>query len=319
MATGETSRRRPSVDEGALAEFVHRIAGADAAWERTERGVSTPVYRIRHGGTTLYLRLGEDEGFSMAPEAHLHRALTAHGLRVPEVVHFEPFDAGLRRSALLITEIPGEPLGDAAPTGDKPSIVREAGRELAHINAIEVEGFGWVRRDEDRWPLRGELATWPEFALGGLEAAMERASGLWLNPAECAEVERLGAMLAARPYTSACLAHGDFDVSHIYSDEGRFTGIIDFGEIRGAEPHYDLAHFLLHDTETADEPLFEHLREGWEDERGETVDAEAVRTSAILIGVRQMDRWLGRWGPEALGNPHVARMAVRVRELLGAG
>jgi hypothetical protein len=31
----------------------------------------------------------------------------------------------------------------------------------------------------------------------------------------------------------AHLAHGDFDMTHIYQEDGRYTGIIDFGEIRG--------------------------------------------------------------------------------------
>ena len=45
------------------------------------------------------------------------------------------------------------------------------------------------------------------------------------------------------PDATAWLAHGDFDCSHIYVADGRYSGIIDFGEIRGANPWYDLAQF----------------------------------------------------------------------------
>lgn len=41
------------------------------------------------------------------------------------------------------------------------------------------------------------------------------------------------------------LAHGDFDTTHIYQDNGRYTGIIDFGEIRGADRWYDLGYFHM--------------------------------------------------------------------------
>ena len=38
-----------------------------------------------------------------------------------------------------------------------------------------------------------------------------------------------------RPTVQAYLAHGDFDATHIWlDDQGRYAGIIDFGEMRGA-------------------------------------------------------------------------------------
>src|SRR5207249_1740511 len=63
----------------------------------------------------------------------------------------------------------------------------------------------------------------------------------------------------------ACLAHGDFDVTHIYQEDGRYTGIIDFGEIRGADAPYDLGHFNLHDGETRPQPVLPYLLEGYSD------------------------------------------------------
>ena len=46
---------------------------------------------------------------------------------------------------------------------------------------------------------------------------------------------------------SSRLAHGDFDATHIYQRDGVYTGVIDLGEMRGAEPQYDLAYFLVQD------------------------------------------------------------------------
>ena len=44
---------------------------------------------------------------------------------------------------------------------------------------------------------------------------------------------------------AAVLAHGDFDPTHVFAARGRYTGIIDFGEIRGAPALYDVAHWAL--------------------------------------------------------------------------
>src|SRR5215211_3420319 len=78
--------------------------------ERTATGGSTPVYRIRRGRTTLYLRLAESSEASLAPEMVVHNVLRARGVRVPEVVSFDPFNQALQRSVMVTTEIPGAPL-----------------------------------------------------------------------------------------------------------------------------------------------------------------------------------------------------------------
>lgn len=58
--------------------------------------------------------------------------------------------------------------------------------------------------------------------------------------------------------SEAFLIHGDFDSSHIFHVRGRYSGIIDFGEIRGSHYLYDLGHFKLH--ENADR--FKYLAKG---------------------------------------------------------
>jgi aminoglycoside phosphotransferase (APT) family kinase protein len=56
----------------------------------------------------------------------------------------------------------------------------------------------------------------------------------------------------------AVLAHGDFDPTHVYAANRRYSGIIDFGEIRGAPPLYDAAHWAL---QAPLEPLLAGYRE----------------------------------------------------------
>ena len=116
----------------------------------------------------------------------------------------------------------------------------------------------------------------------------------------------------AHPPAAARLAHGDFDTTAIFCSDGRYTGIIDFGEIRGAEPAFDLGHFHLHDEERMPARLLPALLAG----HGRVAlppDEPSIRRSAVLSGLRQLCRWLDRgWGP---GHPAVLSRAARIAEL----
>jgi len=95
----------------------------------------------------------------------------------------------------------------------------------------------------------------------------------------------------------ADLAHGDFDCTHIFEANGSYTGLIDFGEIRGTEP-FDLGHFLLHDGETARWPLFDDLLAGYASvDSAPTLDVAAIVRSALQLGTCQLARWMNRVDP----------------------
>jgi Ser/Thr protein kinase RdoA (MazF antagonist) len=69
----------------------------------------------------------------------------------------------------------------------------------------------------------------------------------------------------------------------------RYSGIIDFGEIRGADPLYDLGHALFHDTEPDRRSLFASLFAGYQ--AVTPLDADAlsdIQQQAVAIGVRRL-------------------------------
>ena len=109
--------RTPDVEADALHEIAARTLPGSGrpVVERARSGVSTPVYRIGRAGTTFYLRLAASPEASLAPEALVHDLLRARGVRVPDVVHFEPCHTALGRSVMITTEIPGRPLGHHPP------------------------------------------------------------------------------------------------------------------------------------------------------------------------------------------------------------
>jgi aminoglycoside phosphotransferase (APT) family kinase protein len=221
--------------------------------ERVTEGGSTFVYRMLCGDKTFYLRVLPEEGASFAPEVAAHALLRQRQVNVPEVIYFEQRNELLQRSIMVTTAIKGRPLSQspALPGEVREVIVAEAGRDLAWINSVPVEGFGWVERDSSETrQLKAPWPTYRAFALEWWEADLAYLAESTLSRTEAAMFERLISQFD--PYLNSegsYLAHGDFDSTHIYQEAGRYTGIIDLGEIRGTDRWYDLGHFHLRNGE----------------------------------------------------------------------
>ncbi|HEY8283160.1 MAG TPA: aminoglycoside phosphotransferase family protein [Chloroflexota bacterium] len=304
--------RKPDVDLQALRRLVVRIFPArDVAIERVAEGTSTQVYRLLIGEEVYYLRVAEEATASLAPEASVHQVLFARGVSVPAAVHFEPFDECLQRSLLVTTEIRGESVRHVPANATREEVLRAAGRDLAEINRIPVDGFGWITRDGgSRARLEAAYPTNRSFMLDQLDDRLDQPrDGILTRP----EVGRIRAIIADRnswlDADHAYLAHGDFDLTHIYQRNGQYTGIIDFGEIRGTAPLYDLGHFQLHDGETVPERLLPSLLDGYREVADLPEDYEQrISFASLLIGIGALARSL-RHGPTDYS--HYLTQAIR--------
>jgi len=320
---------RPDLDPRAVRDVAARLVpgAGPVVVARAAEGGSTPVYRVRRdggggengaGGETFYLRVAEGPTASLAPEALVHRLLRERGARVPEVVAFEPFAETLQRSVMVTTAIPGEPIARTRGTSQLRPVLVAAGRDLARVNDLAVEGFGWIRRDEGpAGRLAAERPTLRAFALEDYEGGLARLRGTLLPEATLRAIRRVVADRDAwLDVDRAHLAHGDFDATHIFHSEGRYTGIIDFGEIRGADRRYDLGHFVLHDGERLPEPMLPCLIEGYRDVAPlAEADERRLHLWALLIGVRALARSVER--PNAAYQAHLAAAIRRsLAELL---
>ncbi len=279
--------------------------------ERVEEGISTYVYRIHSNNKIFYLRLLPEIGASFAPEVFVHQLLRAKGVRVPDVVYYEHYNEVLQQSLMLTTEIQGTHLGHCSSQKDQKIILREAGRDLALINSTPVKHFGWIHRDYSNvMRLEAEFRSFRAFIYEHLEndlLLLEKSR--MLRSGDVAAIssilERYDAWLNEE---QAWLAHGDFDVTHIYQQQGHYTGIIDFGEIRGANSFYDLGHFCMHDGETLPNLVLPYLLEGYKEVIALPQDYELrLRFSSLLIAIRRLahitkkdpNRPLGH-GPQAI-------------------
>jgi aminoglycoside phosphotransferase (APT) family kinase protein len=259
-------------------------------------GGSTPVYRLRSATEVFYLRLSETPDATLGPEARVHALLRERGVRVPDVIFFEPFDETLGRSVMITSEIAGEPVAARELDATTRRIVREAGRELAIINQLPVQGYGWIMRDHGEAGLRAEHAQRSAWAAENVAAVEQLIHARRLRSRAAEAARRAIASWVESPSPEpARLAHGDFDVSHIFQHAGRYTGVIDFGEIRGADRCYDLGYFHLHDGETLPGFLFSDLLAGYREVEPFHDDLLArVELEAIAIGLTALARTIGK-------------------------
>jgi aminoglycoside phosphotransferase (APT) family kinase protein len=306
--------RKRDVDFAALEDLLAQVFGAaqELTCERTAAGVSTQVYRVRRLKKTFYLRVAEEQTASLAPEAELHRVLRAAGVKVPEIIHFEALDPGLGRSVMVTSEISGSCVGAGTPLEVVRDVFVEAGRDLATINQIQVEGFGWIMRDGRAWPLRGEYQSYSDFVATGLastidlEGALRRLADGVFSKSQRKAIEQLaieeveGASVADVSF----LAHGDFDITHVFENRGRYTGIIDFGEIRGTERGYDLAHFRMQLQPPWTLQALPWLEAGYAQVEPMPFDYRVRgRRIGVLIAVHRLARWLEVAGPDIREHP----------------
>ena len=284
---------RWSVNARHLQAVVRRIfPSVPTRVERVLEGVSTCVYRIIYPRETFYLRILPEEGASFAAEADVHSQLRQLHVKVPEIIYAEPYNDLLQRSIMVTTEIKGQPISQSqVPDQEKlKNIVREAGRDLARINKLAIKGFGWIKRDMSTSSLEAQWSTCRLFALEFWKTDLTYLANHVLSSLEIAHLEHMLSYYNTwLESEQGYLAHGDFDATHIYQEDGRYTGIIDFGEIRGTDGWYDLGHFHVRDGERFPMQLEPYLVQGYEDVASLPPDYEhRIRFTSLLINVRTL-------------------------------
>ncbi len=264
---------------------------ASLAVERVTQGGSTWVYRIRRGSETFYLRILPEADASFAPEVFVHQQLHALGVHVPEVVYFEHHNELVQRSVMVTTEIPSAAIGYDQDRSALRCVLFKVGQDLATSNSVPVDGFGWIRRDSARVErLQGEhetCAAWLQQDTEPAIAALQHAGIVRKKDAQAlyAALRQANTLFADQP---AHLAHGDFDPTHIFHHHGTYTGVIDWGEIRGTARWYDVGHFAIENVD-----LLPDLLDGYHSTAPiSTHDWRQINMWSLLIAVRRSGRRL---------------------------
>ena len=294
------------VNDLVLRLFPH---GPRYAIERVKEGVSTFVYRLTADDSACYLRVLLEAGCTFAPEVRAHELLRARGVLVPDILCYEPYVEALGLSVMVTTTIPGRSIGHRGLGPASTAILAAVGRDLALINSVVVAGFGWLdRRSPSPSALTAEHSSNRVFLTEHLERDLAQLGMGIFTPVELAALRAIIAEYDCwLDVPQAHLAHGDFDVTHIFVHEGRYSGIIDFGEIRGTDRWYDLGHFALRDGERFAARLLPDLLVGYRSVTPLPADVEArIAFSALLIGLRLLARSV-----EKRGQANADRSALR--------
>ncbi len=288
--------------------------------KRVEEGVSTYVYRIVGENEVFYLRILPEEGASFVPEARVHELLRERGVKVPEVVYVDHFNEIVGHSVMVTTEIAGEHVGRRTVDRDTRNVLIEAGRDLAIINSVQVNGFGWIKRERaEAVDLEADQGSFRAFALEDFDARLSAMGSLFRGGEITAIHETIERYDSWLDVDRAWLAHGDFDVTPIFQQDGRYTGIIDFGEIRGGDLFYDLGHFRLHDGETLPDMVLPYLLEGYGQVTPLPPDHKRrISFSSLLIGVRWLARTIVRFPERSFHDHHAVESIMRDLRLLNS-
>jgi aminoglycoside phosphotransferase (APT) family kinase protein len=307
--------REPDVDLETVISLAQTVLGSShpVTCQRTSDGVSTQVYRLTRATEIFYLRLAENVDDNLETEAELHQRLRALDVKVADIVHVEAFNAAIGRSIMITTEIPGAPLTTESSPELARTVIEEAAADIAVINQQPVDGFGWIRRPGAGWPLRAEHPTYPPFLTSDLPQPWPGPLTSQFSTVTIDAITELIEQQRQQAPSAARLAHGDFDLSAIFCADGHYTGLIDFGEIRGAEPLFDLGHFHLHDQEAHPTALLPALLRGYQQIVPLAADyEESIRRSAVLLGLRQLCRWL----VHTSSHPVITDRVQRINELI---
>lgn len=258
--------------------------------ERVLSGVSTYVYRVRLGDNTFYLRVLPEQDMSFAIEVHVHSLLREKQVQVPEVIYFEHHNEALGMSIMLVKEVLGSNIEDSPSIDEFENILFKAGKQIAIINQVRVDGFGWIKRGNEECVhiLQGEKESLQDTIFEFLDEDLFLLSEKVFHKDVTSQIRSTlnnGTTLMLRH--PSYLIHGDFDDSHIFSHNGNFTGIIDFGEIQGSSPLYDLGHYKLHDGQRYSGYKF--LSKGYSEVRYLSYDDQLeIDLWALWIGVRRL-------------------------------
>jgi aminoglycoside phosphotransferase (APT) family kinase protein len=240
-----------------LEALVRRTTGSPIlSFERIEGGLSNEVYVCRTTDAAVVVRIARVREPHFEQERWAIEQARSRGIPVPDVLLLAHEPDGDRVLSICVERfVPGTSLGSLARRRgrDDPlvaAIARQAGALLVRLHDAAVGGFG---------PLdgagRGPFADWSSAL--ALQVDAEQAKAL---PEIARGLEVLAARRAVFAAAPARLLHFDYEPGHILVDErtGEIVCVLDFEEVRGGDPAYDLAQWeVFHDVYAPFAPLLE--------------------------------------------------------------
>jgi hygromycin-B 7''-O-kinase len=233
------------------------IAGYNATWP-------TFVY-----GDTVVKLFGFQDGWKRAFAAE-RAALALVGdvaeIAAPRLIgEGQTFDGPEAWPFLLMSRVPGRASEPDRPAPDAwPSIAAELGHQVRSLHQLEPAGIATA-------------ADWPEADV----ASAARRSSL---PPHLAQ--QAAAYVEGLPPFDDVVVHGDLVAMHVFVEDGRVTGLIDWADALVTDRHYELAQ-LFRDTFDCDKGLLRTFLDASDWPVGEDfpqkVMGHALRRQALML------------------------------------
>ncbi|OQA52653.1 MAG: Phosphotransferase enzyme family protein [candidate division WS2 bacterium ADurb.Bin280] len=194
------------------------------------------TYSVDLGEKRNYLKIGkEGRSSNFVFEAHALKLLNNHAANVST-----PIDYG--SDYLLQSEVKGESINDKPKLFLKQCIYDDLAKDLNKFYSLNFDKFGRVGLNGNTGK---EFCNWEDF-FDEIDIWVHEISKNDL--VERSLVDYLYKIWISSKWKIAKisephLVHGDFCLDHIYSSDGQYSGIIDFGDSFAGDPLMDLAYF----------------------------------------------------------------------------
>ncbi|MBI3952812.1 MAG: aminoglycoside phosphotransferase family protein [Candidatus Doudnabacteria bacterium] len=209
------------------------------------QGDHSEVFFGEFDGRKVFIKTNSDTRV-FPVEAAGYGLFRQHGIPCPEILAQKERTGYLNRSVLVETAVPGKRLKDLTETQDVSPLFEAAGRTMAKIHQIKVEGFGTLRYRGSS--LRGDCETWKENVLGyDRDLGYLKANG-FVDERQLKILTDSIQEIAEVDLPIAIFLHNDFHHGHIFSDGKEITGIIDLGACFSGDPRRDLAVARFYQT-----------------------------------------------------------------------
>ncbi|MET9022949.1 aminoglycoside phosphotransferase family protein [Actinopolymorpha sp. NPDC004070] len=258
--------------DAAVAAAVRTQVGATVEVVRPLAGfVGNQDFLVITGQGDFVLKAGD--AHAVVSEAWACERVRAVGVPAPEVVAVDTGRDTLPLPYLLMRRLPGGPVGDA------DTALESAGRWLRAVHEIEVDGYGLLtastRSESDgSWgSVRGRESSWADVVAHPLGRLADLVAARIMDEPLAARVRAAfaaGAGLLA--YESrGVLLHADLHPRHVFAEQGRLTGIIDWGDATAGDPAYEFGRY----SRAGDDSLALVLR-GYQPDRDTDFDRRIV-------------------------------------------
>lgn len=266
--------RTPSVD--AIAEVCNRFFGRNPASVEWLTGVGTfhRLYRVAFSEEEAYIVrtgvFGEDRrAFEFFVDDWIAKTL---GRRMAPIVPVYWIDLS-RAYCSFDYEIVGAAAGvqlkqleDPDTQAVDPQLLFELGCLVAHVHAVETDGFGLldirslIERPHER--AAGVFQTWQEYLLLNLDQHVRVCLKIGaIDQQEGANIRCIFDHAASHlPVVASHLLHGDLGHHNILTDGERITAIIDWEDCLCGDPVFDIAYWGTFCRDIMREPFLEGYR-----------------------------------------------------------